>query len=86
MGPASRPVEVLFFGRLGQAAGGRRRALPLPDPATVEEVWRLAVRGVTELETSRPTVRAALNESLVAWDALVTGGDRVAFLPPVCGG
>lgn len=31
-------------------------------------------------------VRAAVNHCFVPWDAVVTDGDEVAFIPPVAGG
>jgi len=38
------------------------------------------------LEPDRDSVRGAINQEFSDWDATVSQGDEVAFIPPVSGG
>lgn len=38
------------------------------------------------LQAPRETLRVAVNEEFCAWDASLTNGDVVVFIPPVAGG
>lgn len=76
-------VNVLFFARLRHEAGVGEAVIEVPDGATVRD---LAAR----LETAYPVKLAgcmvAVNEAYSTPDQPLSGGDEVAFLPPVAGG
>jgi len=79
-------VEVLFFGRLRQAMGAPQVVMGLPAAATVASVWREAVTACPRPPADPSSIRAAVNEAFVTWDTVVADGDRIAFMPPLCGG
>ncbi|WAC24625.1 MoaD/ThiS family protein [Blastomonas sp. SL216] len=81
-------AKLLFFGRLGDLAGGIERTLDLSHPHSVREL-------IAVLEASDPLLGSALLESRVRYalggmivdaEALVEQDDELAFLPPVSGG
>ena len=78
-------VRVRFFARLRELAGTDGDIIQVAtgsDVAGVYEALRAAHQGLP----ARESVRAALNQEFAAWDALVSEGDEVAFIPPVSGG
>lgn len=79
---------LLFFGRLGDLAGGVERSVHLSEPHSVS-----ALIGVLEASDRllgsallEDRVRYALNGMIVGREALVEDDDELAFLPPVSGG
>lgn len=79
-------VVIWLFASLKDAAGTTRLQLELPEPCTVDDVYRLLEKRYPELSRYRPVVNAALNEEYVDWDRPVSAGDELAFFPPVSGG
>jgi len=77
---------VLLFGPLRVSAGRDRLVVSLPDPPTVTELWHRAQAELPELGEPPESVRPAVNESFASWETVLSGGDRVAFLPPMSGG
>ncbi len=82
-------ARLLFFGKLGEAAGGRERRWPVREGgATIDDI--VAAIGETDpalaAELNEPTIRCIVNEQMSAREATVHDGDEVAFLPPVSGG
>ena len=81
-------MKVLYFASLREGLGVANEDVDLPD-TTVEGlmatlaarggVWRAQFDGCKQ-------IRAAVNQVLVADDAVVQAGDEVAFFPPVTGG
>lgn len=79
-------VRALFFASYRDLVGEREIRVDLPEASTVEDLVRhLRSRGdaFTTLPAS-PTV--AVNRTHAGRDAVLRGGDEVAFLPPVAGG
>ena len=79
-------IRLKFFARYAELVGREDLELPLPAPATVEEVVRrvrAVVPGAAQLP-ERPLT--AVNLRHVRLDAPVRDGDEVAFLPPLAGG
>ena len=81
-------AQLLFFGRLGDLAGGLERCLGLSQPHSVRDV--IGLLGATDRllgsALEGPRIRYAINGAIVHGDALVEDEDELAFLPPVSGG
>ena len=63
-----------------------RCELELAEDATLEDAWSALLERFPRIEPHRPYVRGARNGAYAAWDASLSDGDVVAFLPPVSGG
>ena len=61
-------------------------ALEVPPGSTVADVYDNMRRKHPALEADRAAVRGAINQEFATWDAVVSQGDEVAFIPPVSGG
>lgn len=79
-------IRVLAFARLREILGTPDRALELPAGARIEDAWAALARERRGLESERSSARAARNGSIVPFDAPLSEGDEIAFLPPVGGG
>jgi MoaE-MoaD fusion protein len=79
-------VRARLFARLREQAGIDTERVALPTGANVSDVYEAVRRLHPGLEADRNSVRAALNQEFVDWDAPVVNGDEVAFIPPVSGG
>lgn len=82
-------IKILYFARLRESLGSAGESLEVQDGLSIAGLMALlAARGGSwqqEFDGCKP-LRAALNQTLVANDALVRDGDEVAFFPPVTGG
>ena len=82
-------IKVLYFARLRESLGSAGESLEVQDGLSIADLMALlaALGGPwqQEFDGCKP-LRAALNQILVANDALVRAGDEVAFFPPVTGG
>ena len=74
-------ISVRLFAGLRERAGLARRALDLPDGATVGDVW-----GRLELGDEPAGLLYAVNREYAAADLALVDGDEVAVIPPVSGG
>jgi molybdopterin synthase catalytic subunit/molybdopterin converting factor small subunit len=74
-------VSVRLFAGLRERAGSARRALELPEGATVADVW-----GRLELGEEPAGLLYAVNREYAAADLALADGDEVAVIPPVSGG
>ncbi len=77
--------RVLLFGRLADLAGWRERQI---DAASLDILRsKLAeVDAALDAALSGPGVQAAIDQTLVRGDAMLSGASEVAFLPPMSGG
>jgi sulfur-carrier protein len=77
-------LEVSYFAWLRERAGMDRETVS-SSAVTPAQLW-------TELDarhdfaTERRHLRVAVNDSFSTWDATLSDGDRVVFIPPVSGG
>jgi sulfur-carrier protein len=77
-------LRVSYFAWLRERAGLDEESVTTA-AATPAQLW-------TELDarhdfaTERRHLRVAVNDSFAAWDASLSDGDRVVFIPPVSGG
>lgn len=83
-------VKVLFFAALREQLGKGSEEIDLPSGVTTVGGLRehLRERGGAWAMAFAPArnVRAAVNQEMVQLAAPITGGDEVAFFPPVTGG
>ena len=78
-------IRVRFFARLRELAGVETQDVKSSPGATVASVY-VAMRAYHPGLPLQDGVRAALNHEFVEWDATISEGDEVAFIPPVSGG
>jgi len=83
---AAMRVRVLFFGRLKEIVGCAEDEAELSEGARVEDLFARYGSRYPELKRYRSSVVASVNQEFAAWRAPLSGGDEVAFLPPVSGG
>ena len=83
-------VRILYFARLREVLGKGEEELVLPE--SIDTVGGLAEflkgRGeswANELGTGR-AVRVAVNQDMADLQTRISGGDEIAFFPPVTGG
>ncbi len=74
-------ISVRLFAGLRERAGTARRALELPEGATVADVWERL-----ELGVEPAGLLYAINREYAAADAALAEGDEIAVIPPVSGG
>jgi molybdopterin synthase catalytic subunit len=79
-------VKARLFARLREQAGIDSVELDLPAGATVADAYRQLRHGHARLEPDLGIVRPALNQEFAAWEATLSEGDELAFIPPVSGG
>jgi molybdopterin converting factor subunit 1 len=78
-------MRVLFFAQLQDATGCN--AVELPSAAlTRDELWRELLKKFPLLAGHRGNVRLARNWEYAEADAVFSGADEVALIPPVSGG
>ena len=81
-------IHVRLFAAIREALGREQVDLTLPAGATPEDAWRelarLDERGT--LSARRPNLAAAVNRRYARFDAPLSEGDEVVFIPPVSGG
>lgn len=82
-------TRVLFFGRLHDVVGARQREIELPDwvdtPAALID-WLAAGDAQIGAALSAPSVRVAVDQTIVDRDSPIVGAREVAFMPPFSGG
>ncbi|HEX6487645.1 MAG TPA: molybdenum cofactor biosynthesis protein MoaE [Candidatus Dormibacteraeota bacterium] len=79
-------VRVRLFARLREQAGQAWLDLELPEGSTAGDALAEVGRRYPDLDLDPGRLRAAVNEELVAWSAVVGDQDELALIPPVSGG
>ena len=81
-------IRVRLFAAIREALGRESVDVTLAHGATPEDVWRellrLDERGT--LAARRVNLAAAVNRKYTRFDASLSEGDEVVFIPPVSGG
>ena len=77
-------VHIQYFAILREQRGVARETLSTPATTTAALYDELRTRHGISLPRDR--VRAAVDESFVAWDTPLRDGQTVVFIPPVAGG
>jgi len=81
-------IRVIFFAHLREALGAGESLALVQGVDTVAGLRdQLAARGdAWQTLATTKNLRAALNQTMVAFDTAIKDGDEVAFFPPVTGG
>ncbi|OLD26028.1 MAG: molybdopterin converting factor subunit 1 [Chloroflexi bacterium 13_1_40CM_3_65_12] len=79
-------VRTRLFARLREQAGTDAETVEVRPGSTVDDVYDALRKAHAGLEANRESVRVAVNQEFADWDAIVSDGDEVAFIPPVSGG
>ncbi len=79
-------VKVLFFGRIRELAGITEESTQIAEGATLDDLFTAYSRRFPQLKNFRGSLIASRNQEFASWDTPITGGDEIAFLPPVSGG
>lgn len=79
-------VRVLFFGQLKEIVGVAEEDAELSDGARVDDLFERYGRRFPKLNEFRSSIVASVNQEYAPWNAPLSNGDEVAFLPPVSGG
>jgi molybdopterin synthase sulfur carrier subunit len=81
-------IRVRLFAAIREALGRESMDITLADGATAEDVWRELLRldGRGGLAARRVNLAAAVNRKYTRFDAPLSDGDEVVFIPPVSGG
>lgn len=81
-------IHVRLFAAIREALGRESVELSLADGATAEDVWRELMRldAKGTLGARRTNLAAAVNRQYARFDAPLSDGDEVVFIPPVSGG
>ena len=79
-------VRTRLFARLREQAGIDVEKVEVRAGSTVADVYDSLRKSHPGLEADRGSVRVAVNQEFAEWDAMVSDGDEVAFIPPVSGG
>src|ERR1700735_2603297 len=79
-------VRVLCFGQLKDITGLAQEDAEISEGARVEDLFERYGQRFPRLVEFRPSVAMSINQEYAAWRSQLSGGDEVAFLPPVSGG
>ncbi len=79
-------VRVRLFASLREVAGVGEAALELAPGATAEEAFRHLAQSHPHLASRRPSLAVAINRRYAHFDAVLSDGDELVFIPPVSGG
>jgi len=79
-------VRVLFFGQLKDIVGVAQEDAELSVGTRVQDLFERYGQRFPKLAEFRPSVAVSVNQEYSRWEAPLSAGDEVAFLPPVSGG
>jgi len=79
-------IKVRLFARAREAYGHPETQLEFEAAPTPAACLAFLATSAPALEGLRPSLLVAVNEEYAEWDAELTDGDEVAFIPPVSGG
>lgn len=80
----SRMIHVSWFGKLSERRGLREEWVPAHEMPVGHFLEELKRRHLLEIDSS--SLRIAVNDEFADAQHLLRGGDKVAFMPPFCGG
>ncbi len=80
-------IEILFFGRLGDASEALR--VELPDGVVDTDgltIWLSAKNSFLAAELQKSGNRIAVNKTIIAQNKSLKRGDEIAYMSPLSGG
>ncbi len=80
-------IEILFFGRLGDASEALR--VELPDGVVDTDgltIWLSAKNPSLAAELQKSGNRIAVNKTIIAQNKSLKRGDEIAYMSPLSGG
>ena len=80
-------IEILFFGRLGDASDTLR--IDLPDDVIDSDgltAWLSKLNPALETELKKTGNRIAINKAIVSENTSLEDGDEIAYMSPLSGG
>lgn len=80
-------IEILFFGRLGDASETLR--LDLPDGVSDTDgltAWLSGQNTALGIELEKAGNRVAVNKAIIAENTPLKDGDEIAYMSPLSGG
>ena len=80
-------IEILFFGRLGDASETLRLALPqgVSDTDSLKK-WLSKENVALGIELKKAGNRIAVNKTIISANTPLKKGDEIAFMSPLSGG
>jgi len=80
-------IEILFFGRLGDASESLRHDLPdgVRDTDSLT-AWLSAQNSVLGIELAKAGNRIAVNKVIITENTPLKNGDEIAYMSPLSGG
>lgn len=81
-------TKVLFFASLKEQLQCASKLIELTEPMQLSDLLVLLAESMENWQaaTSQTSLLYAINQEMVAIDAMVSPGDEVAIFPPVTGG
>lgn len=79
-------ITFEFHGRLLRSTGSTERALVVTTPLSLSEALVALQRELPQLETELARCACAIGDRLMLRREALSGGERIALLPPVAGG
>lgn len=79
-------VRVLFFGRLREIVGLESEEAEVDPSSRVVDLFARYGARFPQLTDLRSSIAPSVNQEFALWEARLSSGDEVAFLPPVSGG
>jgi MoaE-MoaD fusion protein len=79
-------VKVLFFGRLKEIVGRESDEAEVDSGARVADLFARYGSQFPQLADLKASIAPSVNQEFALWEASLSPGDEVAFLPPVSGG
>lgn len=85
---SNNQVQVLLFGRLADLVAKAEQSVSITGEIPASDLYAQLYSDNPELPSldKDPSIKVAVNKSLVSWDSNIKPGDEVAFMPPVTGG
>jgi molybdopterin converting factor small subunit len=79
-------VQVQFFSRLRDLAGGQEMELEVPESTRVTDLLEVLYSRTPALRDWDKTILVAAGVEFVGRDYVVKPGDQISIMPPVQGG
>ena len=79
-------VKVLFFGQLKDIVGAATDEVEVEAEARVSDLFARYSSRFPQLADLKNSIAPSVNQEFALWQARLSPGDEVAFMPPVSGG